>query len=130
MKKHVLLTGIVFLITVSLTAQEVKSELTKDKTQTHKKDQVMTTIKSTNHGQTVSDVAKNTESGPGKGEIVSATAKTNGESNQQDNQDKKDKKDKKDKSSAKNKSTNAGARAKSQQHNVARMSNGKGPGRK
>lgn len=71
------------LITAMLAAQEVKpvQEQNQVKNKTQQKEQV----KQDNHGQAVSQTAKTTESGPGKGEIVSQQAKTQGETKQAEN---------------------------------------------
>ncbi len=79
MKKLVLLTIAAFVASITLSAQEV-SEPQKKQKEVQKKEQTqLQKGKQDTHGQTVSTVAKETESGPGKGQVVSQTAKTNGE---------------------------------------------------
>jgi hypothetical protein len=87
-----------------------------------KEKKVKTKTKKANHGQTVSETARNTESGTGKGEIVSEQAKLQGETRQARI---------KNQTSARNQSANTGARpANAMQQNRAGAAKGSGAGRK
>jgi hypothetical protein len=87
-----------------------------------KEKKVKTKTKKANHGQTVSETARNTESGSGKGEIVSEQAKLQGETQQARI---------KNQVSAKNQSANTGARpANAMQQNRTGAAKGSGAGRK
>ncbi len=137
MKKLVLLTIAAFVASITLSAQEVteaqkkqkeeqKKEQKKEQTQVQKE-------KQDTHGQTVSTVAKETESGPGKGQVVSQTAKTNGEMKKAGKADKENKGKAKGKAKEgeKNKAKGTGARP----EGMGPASNGRpvkegGPGRK
>ncbi len=78
MKRLVILIVVAFIASLTLSAQQVtgtqkqKEKQTKEQTRVQKE-------KQDNHGQTVSTVAKETPSGPGKGQVVSQTAKSNKE---------------------------------------------------
>lgn len=67
MKKSIIMAATALLISVSIAAQT--NDPVKNQTKTKK----------ANHGQTVSQTARNAESGEGKGEIVSSQAKNQGE---------------------------------------------------
>lgn len=108
------------LITAMLAAQEVKP--VQEKNQVKTKTQQTEQVKQDNHGQAVSQTAKTTESGPGKGEIVSQQAKTQSEAK---------KAEKEEKASAKNQKGNTAnaARGNTVQKNAAKTA-AKGGGRK
>jgi len=76
--------------------------------------------KKVNHGQVVSETAKSTESGPGKGEVVSSQAKTQGQAQQARIREN---------ISAKNQSINQSARGNIMQNRIRVPSRG-GAGRK
>ncbi len=100
MKKEVLIGAFALLISAGVSAQEPvqtqtmskRQQKTEARTQTkaqkqiHKTDQsgdpIMTQTKTRtqNHGAVVSETARRTQSGPGKGEVVSTQARMKGES--------------------------------------------------
>ena len=146
MKKSIILTAIALLISAGITAQsnvqtqDQKKIQNKDQnqeqsgtmTQTQTKNKtavkegkekkVKTKTKKANHGQAVSETARNTESGEGKGEIVSEQAKLQGETQQSQM---------KVQTSAKKQTANKGARpANSMQQNKVNAAKGTGAGRK
>jgi hypothetical protein len=79
MKRLALLTIVAILASFSLSAQEVsKEQKEKEVKQTKEQTQVQKDKQDT-HGQVVSQIAKETPSGPGKGEVVSGTARSKSE---------------------------------------------------
>lgn len=86
----------------------------------HKQERIHARNEAALHGETVSSVAKNTESGPGKGEMVSQEARTRGE-----NQKMREREN----VSARNQSMGARGNAMQRNSNM-RMQKGPGTGRK
>ena len=83
MKKLALITVLAIFASFSLSAQEGNESLNKEKEkqvkeQSRDQNQVKKEKQDT-HGQVVSQVAKETPSGPGKGQVVSATASSKSE---------------------------------------------------
>ena len=80
----------------SLSAQETDNPQKEQKEKQVKEQTQLQKEKQDTHGQTVSQVAKETPSGPGKGEVVSAAARSNSEAKKASKtKAKKAKKDKK-----------------------------------
>src|SRR4030042_3539775 len=88
MKRLIIMTATALLISAGIAAQTTDPVQNQTKTQNKEqnkkrnKEQTMTKTKKANHGQTVSETARTTESGEGKGEIVSEQAKLQGETQQ------------------------------------------------
>lgn len=79
MKKLALLTILAIFASFSISAQEVKDNQNKQKDKQVKEQTQLQKEKQNTQGQTVSQVAKETLSGPGKGEIVSSVASSKSE---------------------------------------------------
>ena len=104
--------------------QERKQDQIADQTRTRSRDQEhLRSGEQLNHGQAVSETARNTESGKGKGQIVSARARTMGESHQARNMHM---------NSARNRSgfSGMGAKGNGMHANAMKMYGGLGKGRR
>ena len=124
MKRLIIMTATALLISAGIAAQtnDPVQNQTKVQNKDRNKEQTMTKTKKANHGQTVSETARTTESGEGKGEIVSEQAKLQGETQQARI---------KNQTSAKNQTGNTGARpANAMQQNKVNAAKGSGAGRK
>lgn len=122
MKKSIIMTVVALLISAGITAQTTDPVQYQNKVQKKEQTKEQKKTMKANHGQTVSETAQNTESGPGKGQIVSEQAKLQGETQQARI---------KNQTSAKNQAANKGARpANSMQQNKVNAAKGKGAGRK
>lgn len=103
--------------------QEMKESDSQDNTKmrTRKQERINDRNEAASHGENVSTLAKETESGPGKGEIVSEAAKTQGEAQKMG-----------EKTSAGNRSANrnTGARGSVLHRNNTRIQKGHVAGRK
>lgn len=148
MKKSIIMTAAALLISAGIAAQtnvpaqnqnkeqnQVRTQeqtmtMTKNQTKTQtkaavkegKEKKVKTKVKKANQGLNVSETARNTEPGEGKGEIVSEQAKLKGETQQARI---------KNQTSAKNQSANTGARpSNAMQQNKVNAAKGSGAGRK
>ena len=132
MKKLIFLTIFTLVIGAGAMAQDIESTPKKirEKDQLHKQDgtkiqerkqeRIHARNEAALHGETVSSVAKNTESGPGKGQIVRQEARNKGE-----NQRMRDREN----VSARNQSMGARGNAMQRNSNM-RMQKGAGPVRK
>jgi hypothetical protein len=89
MKKLIFMTFLSMAVMLSISAQENSNNQIQEKTKTGEQAKTQPAT----HGQTVSTVAKETPSGPGKGQTVSAEAKTNGVAEKAENQQNKEAKD-------------------------------------
>lgn len=88
MKKEILTAALSLAISISVAAQENSQVQRQNKERTEKKEQTQNqeANKSAEQGQTVSTVARETPSGPGKGDVVSSQAKQKGESKKAEKQ--------------------------------------------